>query len=327
MANTKFNPFQLSSDQEFNEQALQLFRHQAVHCAVYAEYLRLLNCDVSMIQTVDEIPCLPIEAFKRHQVMTGNFEAEVVFTSSGTSGEATSKHFVKELNWYESAFITGFEAFYGAPEEWVVLALLPAYLERKGSSLVYMAQRLIELSKNELSGFYLSDFEKLENTLLKTAGSGQKVLLLGVTFGLLDFSDFTGKKFSHAVVMETGGMKGRRKEMVRAEVHALLKQTFDVEMIHSEYGMTELMSQAYSRGEGVFEAPPWMKILIREVDDPLSYAKQGKTGGVNIIDLANRHSCAFLATSDLGRLHDDNKFEIVGRFDHSEVRGCNLMVL
>ncbi|MDG1260601.1 MAG: acyl transferase [Flavobacteriales bacterium] len=327
MAHSKFNPFQLTSEQEFNELALELFRHQSVHCDVYAKYLKLLNCDPSIIQSVQQIPCLPIEVFKEHEVKTGVFSPDVVFTSSGTSGDTTSKHYVKDVKWYERAFMTGFEAFYGSPEDWVILALLPAYLEREGSSLVYMAKELIEASNNDLSGFYLSDFQKLEETLEKAMRSGKKVLLLGVTFGLLDFAAFSSKQFPDVVVMETGGMKGRRKEMVRSEVHRELRKAFGVESIHSEYGMTELMSQAYSKGAGLFETPSWMKVLIREVDDPFSYAKPGKTGGVNIIDLANTSSCAFIATSDLGRCAQDGAFEIVGRFDHSDVRGCNLMVL
>lgn len=305
---------------------MELFRHQAVHCNTYKTYLGYLNCNPSKIQVVTEIPCLPIEAFKNHHVQTGQFVPEHIFTSSGTTGNTTSSHYIKSLAVYRQSFNAGFNAFYGNPADYCILALLPAYLERKGSSLVYMAKDLISASNHPQSGFYLDELNALILVLKQLKASRTPTILLGVTFALLDLAEQMTEPFEDLIVMETGGMKGRRKEMVRFEVHEILCGAFGVTAIHSEYGMTELMSQAYSKGHGVFQSPPWMNVFIRQTDDPFALAENGKTGGVNIIDLANFDSCAFLATSDLGRKQADGTFEIVGRFDYSDTRGCNLMV-
>lgn len=326
MANFNFNPLLIQNSQEFNEATIELFRYQAQHCEVYSTYLGHLNCSPTKIQVVSEIPCLPIEAFKFHEIKTGAFEPEQIFTSSGTSGANTSSHFVKKLTSYEATFRKGFEEAYGDPNQHCILALLPAYLERKGSSLVYMAEKLIQASRHPASGFYLNNLDELSSVLAELKAQKQPTILLGVTFALLDLAELISSPFEELIIMETGGMKGRRKELVRAEVHSILNNAFGTKQIHSEYGMTELMSQAYSKGGGFFETPPWMKILIRQTDDPLSMAEMGKTGGVNIIDLANKDSCAFIATSDLGRLHENDTFEIVGRFDYSDTRGCNLLL-
>jgi phenylacetate-coenzyme A ligase PaaK-like adenylate-forming protein len=251
----------------------------------------------------------------------------LVFTSSGTTGNNTSKHLVSDISLYERSFITAFNLFYGIPEDYVILALLPSYLEREGSSLVYMVNHLIENSRHSESGFYLNDLEGLSDTLLSVDSSGKKVLLIGVSFALLDLVEQHKFKLKNTVIMETGGMKGRRREMIREELHAILQKGFSVPVIHSEYGMTELLSQAYSKGNGIFKCPPWMKILIRDPEDALTYLEDKKTGGINVIDLANLYSCSFIATQDLGKKEDDNTTQILGRFDNSDVRGCNLMVL
>lgn len=326
MANFNFNPLNIRNSQEFNEAAIELFRYQAEQCEVYSTYLGHLNCSPSKIQVVSEIPCLPIEAFKFHEVKTGSFVPEQVFTSSGTTGVKTSSHFVKRLADYEATFQQGFKHVYGEPQTYCILALLPAYLERKGSSLIYMAEKLIQASEHPLSGFYLDELDELSSVLMQLKAQNQPTILLGVTFALLDLAELITSPFEELIVMETGGMKGRRKELVRAEVHAILNNAFGTKQIHSEYGMTELMSQAYSKGDGFFETPPWLKIFVRQTDDPFAMAEIGKTGGVNIIDLANKDSCAFIATSDLGRLHENDSFEIVGRFDYSDTRGCNLLL-
>lgn len=270
---------------------------------------------------------MPIEVFKSQTVISGEFKPQEIFTSSGTTGMETSKHFVQELDLYTKSFRKGFELFYGPVSNYCVLALLPAYLERTGSSLVYMANDFINQSRHPLSGFYLNDLSQLAENLKKLEKENQPTLLLGVSFALLDLAEQFPQKLSNTIVMETGGMKGRRKELTRDELHTILKRGFGLDKIHSEYGMTELLSQAYSTGDGVFNCPPWMRVLIREQSDPLSYAPAGKTGGINVIDLANIDSCSFIATSDLGRLHTNGNFEVLGRFDSSDVRGCNLMVV
>ena len=254
-------------------------------------------------------------------------EAQEVFTSSGTTGSITSKHFVTDIDIYKESYWKGFHHFYGNIESYTVLALLPNYLERKGSSLVYMVEDFIAKSKNPESGFYLHNLEELANKLVKLDRNGQKVLLIGVSFALLDLIEVQQFDLKNTVIMETGGMKGRRKELVRAELHSILQNGFGVDKIHSEYGMTELLSQAYSKGNGVFATPPWMQILTRDPEDALTIQSVGKNGGINVIDLANFNSCSFIATQDLGRVFPDGTFEIIGRFDHSDIRGCNLMVL
>lgn len=320
--------FSIADENDFNSLALELFKYQGTQNAAYASYLDALHINIRKVEVVDQIPFLPISFFKSHQIQSGSFSANKVFTSSGTTGEHTSKHFVEDVSLYEHCCKLGFEKVYGPVEEYCVLALLPSYLERTGSSLIYMAERMIEQSEDADSGFYLDNLHDLNEVLQGKIDSGKKTLLLGVSFALLDFAEmFALPTNDNLVIMETGGMKGRRKEMIREELHRVLAPKFGVKDIHSEYGMTELMSQAYSRVSGKFTAPSWMKILIRETDDPFSYAKPGKTGGINIIDLANIDSCAFIETQDLGRKYEDASFEVMGRFDNADIRGCNLMVI
>lgn len=319
MVNTIFD---ISNDREFNEFADRIFSHQKKNNPIYGEFMKRLGRGFSSM----DYAFLPIEFFKTKNVKSFSKDPEVVFTSSGTGGEGTSRHFVKSLAMYKNSFEAGFQEFYKNPSEYTILALLPSYLEREGSSLIYMVDSLIRQSKKPDSGFYLHDLEKLADKLEQLDARGEKVLLIGVSFALLDLIEQHNFKLRHVIVMETGGMKGRRKEITRQELHDALTIGFGVEQIHSEYGMTELLSQAYSKGGGRFFCPPWMKVFIREVNDPLRIAAPGKTGGINIIDLANEDSCAFIATQDLGRLHSDGSFEVLGRFDQADVRGCNLMV-
>lgn len=269
---------------------------------------------------------MPVEFFKSHQVVTGGGEPDVVFTSSGTTGMITSSHLVTDVSWYVESFRRAFHLFYGDITEYTVLALLPSYLERKGSSLIYMAQDLTAQSSNPDSGFYLYNHDALFSNLQKQQQLGKPTILIGVTFALLDFVEQYTIDFPELVVMETGGMKGRRKEMIREDLHQTLCNGFGVNSIHSEYGMTELLSQAYSKGEGIFNCPPWMRILTRDPNDPLTLVVGGRTGGVNIIDLANINSCSFIATQDLGKVYADGSFEVLGRFDNSDIRGCNLLI-
>jgi len=320
------NIFTISTDEEFNAMALKTFGIQYQDNLVYQEFCRHLGKNESNVTSIKDIPFLPIEFFKSKKVVCGPFKPQVIFTSSGTSGSEVSKHYVRNVQRYENSYLRAFHQFYGDIEDYCVLALLPSYLEREGSSLIYMANDLINKSKHPDSGFYLDDINRLQKTLVRLDGS-TKILLLGVSFALLDMVEEFQLKLKNTIIMETGGMKGRKKELIREELHQLLKNGFGVEAIHSEYGMTELLSQAYSQGDGRFFAPNWMKVMTRETEDPLSLQKFGKTGGVNIVDLANIHSCSFIATQDLGKVHPDGSFEILGRFDHSDIRGCNLMVL
>ena len=319
--------FNITSEASFNAAALAVFKHQFEHNSVYRSFCDLLYKHPSEVKTVEQIPFLPIQFFKSHTVVSNSKSADATFTSSGTTGSIVSKHFVSDLEIYKQSFRRGFKSFYGAIEEYTVLALLPSYLEREGSSLVYMANDMITQSNQPESGFYLHDLEALKNTLLKIEAKRQKTLLIGVSYALLDLIEAHSFKLKHTTVMETGGMKGQRKELVKSELHTILKHGFGVDKIHSEYGMTELLSQAYSKGDGIFNTPPWMKILTRDPEDALSIQPIGKSGGVNIIDLANINSCAFIATQDLGKIHSNGTFEILGRFDESDIRGCNLMVL
>ena len=320
------NIFSIKSETDFNERALEIFHFQYRKNVVYRKFVKGLGVDIAAIKDFREIPFLPIEFFKKHKVVSGNFEPEAVFQSSGTTGMVTSHHFVKDTGLYEQSLTLGFELFFGKPDEYVFLALLPSYLERTGSSLVYMANLLIRLSKNENSGFYLHNYNKLAIILAKLKKERKKVILLGVTYALLDLAEQFPMNFPELILMETGGMKGKRREMVREELHAILCTGFGVKNIYSEYGMTELLSQAYSKGRGIFATPPWMKVLIRDINDPLSLVREGKSGGINVIDLTNIHSCSFIATQDLGKLHTASDFEVLGRFDNSDVRGCNLLV-
>lgn len=319
--------FSISSDAKFKAKALAIFRFQFENNNVYRSFCDLLYVNPSDVKTLNEIPFLPIQFFKTHQVISSKNNIESTFTSSGTTGQTTSKHHVTDLKIYEESFIKGFKHFYGNIEDYTVLALLPNYLEREGSSLVYMVNQLIKDSNKPESGFYLDNLKELKETLIQLDKKGEKVLLIGVSFALLDLIETHNFSLNNTIIMETGGMKGRRKELIRVELHKLLKQGFGVNQIHSEYGMTELLSQAYSKGHGVFNCPPWMKILTRDTEDALTVFNTQKTGGINVIDLANINSCSFIATQDLGRVLPNNQFEIIGRFDNSDIRGCNLMVL
>lgn len=319
--------FSISSEQDFNKITLEVFRFQYDNNPVYRKFSDLLNIDPRQVKTLDKIPFLPIDFFKSHTVLSSKDEIQKTFTSSGTTGAKTSKHHVTDLSIYEQSFNLGFQRFYGDIKDYVVLALLPSYLEREGSSLIYMAQHLIEKSGHSDSGFYLNNLSELQSKLISLDNQGQKVLLIGVSFALLDLAENFQFNLKNTIIMETGGMKGRRKEMIREELHHILKKGFGVSAIHSEYGMTELLSQAYSFGNGIFECPPWMKILIRDPEDAQSYLKTNSTGGINVIDLANINSCSFIATQDLGKKAENNSIEIMGRFDNSDIRGCNLMVL
>jgi len=319
--------FNMQSEQAFSDLALEIFKFQFENNKVYRSFCDLLYVHPSDINTIQDIPFLPIQFFKTHPVISSKESIQTTFTSSGTTGSTTSNHFVTDLTIYEASFKKGFEVFYGDIKDYAVLALLPSYLEREGSSLIYMVNALVSDSKHPDSGFYLNNLSELKNTLNKLVSEGKKVLLIGVSFALLDLVETYQFHLKNSIIMETGGMKGRRKELIRDELHAQLKQGFGVENIHSEYGMTELLSQAYSKRNGIFECPPWMKILTRDTEDALSIQPFGKTGGINIIDLANINSCSFIATQDLGRVHNDGSFEVIGRFDHSDIRGCNLMVL
>ncbi|HCI58241.1 MAG: acyl transferase [Bacteroidetes bacterium] len=311
---------------DFESVALESFRFQAENNAVYHNYLKLLNINPLKIDSISKIPFLPISFFKTKKVVTGNIDSSaIVFSSSRTTGTEPSLHYVSDISLYEKAFTQAFNHFYTSTDQWCILALLPSYLEREGSSLVYMCQHLVEKTGKKNSGFYLNDFRKLADTITVNEQRGIKTLLIGVSFALLDFAHAYPMPLKNTVIMETGGMKGRRKEMIRQELHAILKEAFLLNVIHSEYGMTELLSQAYSSGNGIFHCPPWMKVFVRDSNDPLSESIPGQ-GGINIIDLANINSCCFISTQDIGRVYDDGTFEILGRFENAEVRGCNLLI-
>ena len=319
--------FSIKNEKQFVDHALSTFNYQYQHIPVYREFCEFLKIKPQAVQSLKDIPFLPIQFFKSHKIKTPNRSTDIVFTSSGTTGNQTSKHFVTNLSLYENSFRKGFEHFYGAVSDYCILALLPAYLEREGSSLIYMVEDMIKVSGHSSSGFYLNNLEELVQTLTHLEATKTKTLLIGVSFALLDLAENFNLNLDHTLVMETGGMKGRRKEMIRQELHQILKTGLGTQLIHSEYGMTELLSQGYSKGNGLFHCPPWMRILARDTEDPFSYKSTGKTGGLNVIDLANLYSCAFIATQDLGKVYGDNSFEVLGRFDHSDIRGCNLMVL
>lgn len=319
--------FKIKSDEEFQSLALEMYRFHYENNPVYRTFSASLKRNSGNVDTLEKIPFLPVEFFKEHKIYAAPGEPEMVFTSTGTGGLGTSHHYVASLNLYRESFLRSFRLFYGDPSEYCILGLLPSYLERTGSSLVYMVDKLIQLSGHPGSGFFLYNQEELAEVLIKLEQNHQPSLLFGVTFALLDFAEKHPVNLSSTIVMETGGMKGRRKELVREEVHEILCRRFSIEMVHSEYGMTELLSQAYSKGKGIFSAPPWMKVFVRDPYDPLNLLEPGKTGGINIIDLANIWSCPFIATGDLGLLHADGSFEIFGRMDQAEIRGCSLMVL
>jgi len=324
MIDTVFN---IISAQKFKEVALTVFKHQFKNNKTYRSFCDLLYIHPSDVSEIKDIPFLPIEFFKSHKILSSLDETQETFSSSGTTGSVTSKHFVTDISLYEESYLKGFHRFYGDIKEYTILALLPNYLERKGSSLVYMVDDLIKKSNNTESGFYLNNLTELAKKLIYLEGKGKKVLLIGVSFALLDLVEAHQFDLKNTIIMETGGMKGRRKELIRDELHKILKNGFGVSQIHSEYGMTELLSQAYSSKNGVFDCPPWMKILTRDTEDALTIQEPNKTGGINVIDLVNYNSCSFIATQDLGKVHPNGSFEIIGRFDNADIRGCNLMVL
>ena len=319
--------FTIANQKQFEKIALKVFRFQYENNSVYRDFCDFLKVEKSSVKSLQQIPFLPIQFFKSHEVVSSTNPVQETFTSSGTTGMITSQHLVTDISLYEQSYRNAFSEFYGNIEDYAVLALLPSYLERKGSSLIYMVNDLIQLSNNPNSGFYLHNYDELTSKLIELDSEGQNVLLIGVTYALLDLIEQQNFQLQNTIVMETGGMKGKRKEIIREELHEILCKGFGVSNIHSEYGMTELLSQAYSLGNGIFECPNWMQILIRDTEDALSYVSTGKTGGINVIDLANINSCSFIATQDLGKKYPNNSFEVLGRFDNSDIRGCNLMVI
>ena len=319
--------FTISSQKQFEKIALKVFRYQYENNLVYQEFCDFLKVEKGNVKSLEQIPFLPIQFFKSHEIVSNSNPIQETFTSSGTTGIITSKHLITDVSFYEESYRNAFSEFYGNIEDYAVLALLPSYLEREGSSLIYMVKDLIALSKNPNSGFYLNNYDALIEKLIALDNSGQNVLLIGVTYALLDLMEQQQFQLKNTIIMETGGMKGKRKEIIREELHEILCQGFGVSNIHSEYGMTELLSQAYSLGHGIFECPNWMSILIRDTEDAMSYVTSAKTGGINVIDLANINSCSFIATQDLGKKYPNNSFEVLGRFDNSDIRGCNLMVI
>lgn len=318
--------FQIKTQAQFDAACLKVYRYQYQHNKLYNQFARLLHRTPDRVQNYSHIPFLPIESFKNHTVESNSKPSVHVFESSGTTGNSSSKHVVKDLKLYEKSFNTAFELFYGNASDFVVIGLLPGYLERQTSSLVYMVNDLIRQSKAPESGFYLYEFDVLIDKLRALKSDNKKVWLIGVSFALLDFSEYEPPVWDNLTVVETGGMKGRRREMVRSELHETIRNNWPVKQIHSEYGMTELFSQAYSFDGKHFQTPPWMCVLTTQTEDPLSLAQSGETGIINVIDLANIDSCAFIATQDLGKLNSNNQFEVLGRFDYSDARGCNLLI-
>lgn len=320
------NIFDITTDAEFFKAAKKVFQYQYNHVGVYREFCDHLKINPNTIHHLTDFPFLPISFFKSHRILAQDKKVQFTFTSSGTTGSLTSKHHIADLDLYTASFLKGFNTAYNEPENLVILGLLPSYLEREGSSLIYMVDHLIKTSNQPESGFYLDDLDRLRTVINQLEASQKKYVLIGVSFALLDLAELGPLPIKYGVIMETGGMKGRRKELIRAALHKELQKAFGPIPIHSEYGMTELLSQAYSHGEGLFNCPPWMRVLIRQPNDPFTYIKQ-QTGGISVIDLANLYSCSFIATQDLGKQYNDGSLEILGRFDHSDVRGCNLMVI
>jgi len=317
--------FNIKNQNDFEKLAIKIFNYQAKNNKVYSEYIKYLGVNPEKINDIKKIPFLPIEFFKTHKIITGNKSEEIIFTSSGTTGMTSSKHYVTNTELYEKSFSLAFEQFYGNIEEYCIMGLLPSYLERTGSSLIYMVDWLIKKSKHKLSSFYLHNLDDLAKNIELLQSDNQKYILFGVTYALLDFAE----KFNiplNGIVIETGGMKGKRKELPKEAMHQILKDKLKLDNVHSEYGMTELLSQAYSLGNTVFQTPPWMKILIRDIYDPFAYVENNISGGINVIDLANINSCSFIETKDLGKKFDNNTFTVLGRFDNSDIRGCNLLV-
>lgn len=310
----------------FDECCLEVFLFQYKNNQIYRQWCDHIDRPPAKVKTVAQVPFLPISFFKTHEVVTTVFGPEIVFESSGTTQSTASRHYIRDAGIYRRSFLEAFRLFYGDASQYCILALLPSYLERGNSSLVYMVDELIKQSGHPYSGFYLYDHDQLAQWLSELETAGQKTILLGVTYALLDFAAAFPQQLRHTMVIETGGMKGRKKEMTREEVHGILKKQWGLSDVHSEYSMTELLSQAYARRDGRFYCPPWMKILVRGEDDPLEVSRIGR-GVINVIDLANVYSCAFIATDDAGILHDDGSFEVLGRVDNSDVRGCSLLVL
>ncbi len=319
--------FNIKNENEFNRLAIDAFNYQYNNVKVYAEFCKYLNIDTKEIKHYSDIPFLPIDFFKTRTIIDKNKTAETTFQSSGTTLMQRSKHHVADTNIYTESFINAFKLFYGNISDYCILALLPNYLEQGESSLVYMANELIQQSKHPQSGFYLNNYKELHDTIKELNLKNTKILLLGVSYALLDFAEQYPIKLNNTIVMETGGMKGRRKELTREELHKTFYQAFNIKHVHSEYGMTELLSQAYSFSEGIFQTPPWMKVIIRDTYDPFTIQKNSQTGGINIIDLANIHSCCFIETKDLGKALNNNTFTVLGRFDNSDIRGCNLLAV
>ncbi len=323
----QYHIFTVAGDRAFERLALEVFRFQAAGCPVYNRYLSLLGTDPAEVTSLTEIPFMPISFFRDHVVMTGEGVAERIFLSSGTTGMRQSRHHVRHTAIYDESLERTFRLFYGDPSQYAIMGLLPSYIEREESSLIYMVNRLMQLSGNRAGGFFAGDHEALLKAVGRARHEKLQVLLIGVTFALLDLAEEGPRDLSDLIIMETGGMKGRRKELIREEVHEIIMQAFGVSTVHSEYGMTELLSQAYSMGGGLFETPPWMRVLIRDSHDPMAHSmSEGAAGGISIIDLANLWSCSFIATADLGRMHSGSRFEVQGRFDSADLRGCNLLI-
>ncbi len=319
--------FSIKNETQFHKTALAVFRFQYTHNAVYRTYIDNLNIKPEEIAGVQDIPFLPIDFFKTHKVLSSKQEPESLFLSSGTTNMQRSKHYITALSIYETSFLRSFSKFYGKPDNYVFLALLPSYSEQGNSSLIYMVSRLMQISNKKNNGFFLYNHEDLFKMLLETEEKKQRTILFGVSFALTDFFEKYKLKLENTIIIETGGMKGRKKEIIKEELHQIIRAGSGLAHIHSEYGMTELLSQAYSDKGNNYRCPPWMKVLIRDTNDPFSFLEKDKSGGINIIDLANIYSCSFIETKDLGRINKDNSFNILGRFDNSDIRGCNLLAV
>ena len=316
----------------FENLALEIFQYQYQFGSVYKAYVDMLKIDPQKVNSLLTVPFLPIQFFRTHTVKTTDFNPVAEFVSSGTTQTVNSHHLIKDIKLYQQSFTEIFKLFYGPVDNWCIIGLLPSYLERNNSSLVYMVNELIHESHHPQSGFYLHEYEKLHRSLKQLEADKQKTLLIGVSYALLDFAEQYPLQLENTIVMETGGMKGRKQEIVRSELHEILKRRFHVNTIHSEYGMTELLSQAYSKRDGIFHCPPWMKVLIRDEEDPFSVQHSGSEmfttrGAINVIDLANIYSCSFIATDDAGTVFPDGSFELLGRIDNSDIRGCSLMAI
>ena len=316
--------FNIQNNTEFETISLEIFEYQMQNNPIYSKYASVI-LKGKVPNNINEIPFLPISFFKTKEIICQGRTVEETFTSSGTTGKQ-SKHLVSDIALYKKSYLKAFELFYGDVKEYCILSLLPNYRQREGSSLIYMVNDLIEKSKHKQSGFYLNDYQALSNTLEKLEAQGQKTILFGVSYALLDLAELFPQKLKHTIIIETGGTKGKRKAMIKEELHQKLKAAFAVEFIHSEYGMTELLSQSYSNKNGIFKSPPWKKILIRDINDPITIHAENETGGINIIDLANIYSCSFIATQDIGKSFNNETFTVLGRFDNSDLRGCNLLI-